>query len=181
MHFASPIAGLRAAYERIALERAASLSENDADGTRFNRQLHVEIVGFKPWEAGYVGVLITPWAIKLALVSDDPARLKLTADQRCTCRFPSGAYVMTGSDEPECGAFQFSPLFSSAQEFADQAAAESIAMNFMRGLLVAPEFGAQADGLSALHAESKSLLEAPVSRRGFLRGVFGGSRDRNPS
>ena len=180
MHFASPIAGLRAAYERLALVRMAALRDNDEPGAPFNTQLHVEIVGFKPWADAYVGVLITPWAIKLVLVADDPARLKMTPDQRSTHRFPSGEYRMTGGAEPECGAFQFCPLFSSAQPFADQAAAESAAMHFMRDLLVAPQFGAPTDGLSTLHAESKSLLEAPVSRRGFLRGVFGGSSNRTP-
>ena len=168
-----PIAGLRAAFERIAATRMADMPMNNA-------ALDVEIVAFKPWEGCHVGVLITPWAINLAVVSDDPVSLKLTADKRRSWRFPSGDYDMMGGDEPECGAFQFCSLFSPAQEFADQAAAESTAMEIMRALLVAPESGEKVDGRETARVEGTSLLEAPVSRRGFLRGVFGTSRDRNP-
>ena len=169
-----PIAGLRAAFERIAATRMADMPMN-------NTALHVEIVGFKPWEGCHVGVLITPWAINLAVVSDDVASLKLAADKRRSWRFPSGEYDMTGGDEPECGAFQFCSLFSPAQEFADQAAAEATAMKIMRALLVAPDSGGKVDGRETARVEGPSLLETPVSRRGFLRGVFGTSRDRNPS
>ena len=168
-----PIAGLRAAFERIAATRMADMPMNNA-------ALDVEIVAFKPWEGCHVGVLITPWAINLAVVSDDPVSLKLTADKRRSWRFPSGDYDMMGGDEPECGAFQFCSLFSPAQEFADQAAAEATAMEIMRALLVAPESGEKVDGRETARVEGTSLLEAPVSRRGFLRGVFGTSRDRNP-
>ncbi len=156
---------LRAAFVRIAATRMAGLPLN-------NPALSVATVGFVPWSEVQVGVLIAPWAINLAVVSDHPNALRLGVDERQTWRFPSGEYELMGGNEPECGPFQFCSLFSPAFEFADQATAEATAVAIMQGLLAK----ADDDGREAARMVGTSTLQAPVSRRGFLRGVFGAQK-----
>lgn len=157
-----PTERLRAAFARIAATRMAGLPLN-------NPALSVATVGFVPWADAHVGVLIAPWAINLAVVSERPELLALAPDRRRTWRFPSGEYELMGGNEPECGAFQFCSLFSPTFEFADQPAAEAAANEIMRALF-AP--GAD-DGREAARIAGESALHAPVTRRGFLRGIFG--------
>jgi [NiFe] hydrogenase assembly HybE family chaperone len=145
-----PVAGLRAAFERIAATRMAGLP-------LCNPRLTVAAIGFVPWEDVQVGVLVTPWMINLVAVSTAPEVLRLAVDTRRAWRFPSGEYELMGGEEPECGAFQFCSLFSPTFEFADQAAAEATALEAMRGLFAVPPPPASAG----------------VSRRNFLRGAFG--------
>jgi [NiFe] hydrogenase assembly HybE family chaperone len=160
------VATLEAAFARIAVTRMAGLPLN-------NPALCVATVGFVPWEDSQVGVLITPWAINLAAVSDDRHVLRLGTDVRRTWRFPSGEYELMGGEEPECGAFQFCSLFSPAFDFADQGSAVATAEEIMRVLVSAEPVVDDAQALQTARLNGTSVLQAPVSRRGFLRGVFG--------
>lgn len=156
-----PVEGLRAAFARIAATRMADLLLN-------NPALSVATVGFRPWGEVQVGVLIAPWAMNLAVVSADPVVLRLGSDQRQRWQFPSGDYELMGGEEPESGPFQFCSLFSPAFEFPDQAAAVAMADEVMRALFAV----AAEDGREAARLAGKPVLEAPMSRRGFLRGAF---------
>jgi [NiFe] hydrogenase assembly HybE family chaperone len=167
------VAALEAAFARIAATRMAGLPLN-------NPALCVATVGFVPWDDSHVGVLITPWAINLAAVSADRDALRLATDVRRTWRFPSGEYELMGGDEPECGAFQFCSLFSPAFDFSDQESAVATASEIMR-VLVSPEPVPDDQSLQAARMKGTSVLQAPVSRRGFLRGVFGTSTDSKPT
>lgn len=161
-----PVAGLAAAFRRIAATRMAGLP-------LLNPALAVATIGFREWEGARIGVLVTPWAINLVAVADDPASLRLATDVRRHWRFPSGEYDMMGGDEPECGAFQFCSLFSPAFEFADQAAAEATAAAAAEALFVPDE---PVDGREAARLGGASVLQAATSRRAFLRGVFGAGK-----
>ncbi len=159
---------LEAAFRRIAATRMAGLPLN-------NPALRVAAVGFRPGEEGTeVGVLVTPWAINLVLVSATRGEeLRLAPDRRRTWRFPSGDYEFLGGEEAECGPFQFCSLFSPAFEFASQESAEALAREVMDALYVdavdpGPEQREQA------RLAGRSVARIPTSRRGFLQGVFGG-------
>jgi [NiFe] hydrogenase assembly HybE family chaperone len=165
MATADPVAGLRAAFVRIAATRMSGLPLN-------NPRLAVATVGFVPWEDALVGVLVVPWAINLVVVSHDPAALRLAVDTRRRWRFPSGDYELMGGSEPECGCFQFCSLCSPALEFADQAAAWAFALAVRDGLLRPGGL----DGRDAARVAGASALHAPLSRRGFLRGAFGAAK-----
>ena len=73
-----------------------------------------------------------------------------------------------GGEEPECGAFQCCSLFSPMDDFADQAAAVATAAEIMRALFVPGDV----DDRDKARATGDSVLQAPVSRRGFLRGIL---------
>ncbi len=135
-----------------------------------NPRLAVAAVGFRAWQEFSVGVLVTPWAMNLVVLpSAGDASLALGADRRQTWRFPSGEYALMGNEAPECGAFQFCPLFSPMHEFADQARAEATATEIMQGL-----FEPAPDDESATAQDAGPLPSpAPLSRRGFLRGLLG--------
>lgn len=158
-----------AAFERIAATRMAGLPMN-------NPALRVAAVGFRPWQDGHlVGVLITPWAINLVLLGEQPGRaLHLAADRRRTWDFPSGSYDFMGGEEAECGAFQFCSLFSPVFEFADQASAEATAGEIMTALFA--DAASATDQREAARLCGNSVLQAPTNRRGFLRGLVGGMK-----
>ncbi len=164
------VAGLVAAFERIATTRMAGLALN-------NPALRVQAVGFRPQEKGHlIGVLITPWAINLVMLATTPSReLHLAADCRRDWNFPSGCYEFMGGEEPECGAYQFCSLFSPAFDFRDQHGAVEMAQELMRGLFA--EVPADtAPQREAARMAGHSVLEIPTTRRGFLQGVLGARR-----
>lgn len=164
------VAGLVAAFERIAATRMAGLPLN-------NPALRVQGVGFRRHEEGcLIGVLITPWAINLVMLATTPSgELHLAADCRRDWDFPSGCYEFMGGEEPECGAYQFCSLFSPAFDFPDQDSAVATANEIMLGLFAE----AQADPgpqREAARMAGRSVLEIPTTRRGFLQGVLGSRR-----
>lgn len=156
------VAQLGKAFERIASTRMVGLPF-------VNPALQVATIGFTPWEEARVGVLVTPWSINLVAVANHPETLRLATDTRRRWRFPSGEYDLMGGEEPECGCFQFCSLFSPALDFANQEAAITTATAAMEALFT----GAERDEREAARMAGSSVLQAPTSRRGFLRGVFG--------
>ena len=164
------VAGLEAAFERIAATRMAGLPLN-------NPALRVQAVGFRPQEEGHlIGVLIMPWAINLVMLATTPSReLHLAADCRRDWNFPSGCYEFMGGEEPECGAYQFCSLFSPAFDFRDQQGAVEMAQELMRGLFAEAPSDAVPQREAARMA-GHSVLEIPTTRRGFLQGVLGARR-----
>ena len=159
--------GLVAAFERIAATRMAGLP-------LCNPALRVAAVAFRPLGPGTeVGVLVTPWALNLVILSSArDASLRLAPDCRRTWRFPSGEYDFFGGEEAECGAFQFCSLFSPAFEFRDQANAVGVAEVIVTELFAAP---GKADTMDreAARLAGRSTAQIPTTRRGFLQGVFG--------
>jgi [NiFe] hydrogenase assembly HybE family chaperone len=159
------VAGLEAAFRRIAATRMAGLPIN-------HPQLAVEGVGFRIWQRKWLGVLVTPWAVNLVLLpGGDPEFEVLTTDKRQTWRFPSGEYDFMGGDEEECGAYQFCSLVSPVPEegVADQAAARALAAEVLVRLFSDP-----ADEVAMRPATSpeQSRLSGPLSRRGFITGLL---------
>ncbi|MBI5786443.1 MAG: [NiFe]-hydrogenase assembly chaperone HybE [Rhodocyclales bacterium] len=165
----SSVAGLEAAFRRIAATRMAGLPIN-------HPRLAVEGVGFRLWEGKWLGVLVTPWAVNLILLPESDAEFaKLATDRRQTWRFPSGEYDFMGSAEEECGAFQFCSLISPIPEegVPDQAAAHSLAAEVLARLFTDP-----ADEVVMAPAKPetapRSLFSGQLSRRGFLSGGLAG-------
>jgi [NiFe] hydrogenase assembly HybE family chaperone len=161
-----PVAALEAAFRRIAATRMAGLPLN-------NSALRVQAVGFRPHDPNTLaGVLITPWAINLVVLSVTSSReLYLASDCLCSRDFPSGTYEFMGGEEPECGAYQFCSLFSPAFEFRDQesaveTAAAVVAASMPRTNRILPP-----------EREAARLAGRPVSRnpdhaQGLLAGGF---------
>jgi len=109
-----------------------------ADMPLRNPALRVEAVGFRDWEAGRVGVLVTPWCVNLVILPTvtNPAGAR-GADVRQSWRFPSGVYEFMGGSEPECGPFQFCSLYSPPGEFCSQDQARAVSISIMEQLFQA--------------------------------------------
>lgn len=162
------VGALEAAFARIARTRMAGLPLN-------NPALQVKAVGFRTLDERHqVGVLIAPWAVNLVLLGDPLSReLHLAADRRRSWDFPAGSYEFMGGEEAECGPYQFCSLFSPAFEFDDQGTALAVAEEIMRNLFLGTEADAD-DGRELARLSGRSPMQCKTSRRGFLRGVFGG-------
>ena len=100
-----------------------------------NLSLHVEAVGFIPWEGGLLGILVAPWLMNLVVIpgpDDDVQRLR-PGDKR-VYSFASGDYEFIFYTRVPVGAFLACSLFSDMSEFASQAYATEVARAAMEAL-----------------------------------------------
>lgn len=165
-----------------------------------NPALAVEAVGFAPWDAHWLGCLITPWFMNLVLLPRDPDRwISLRPGEKRTYVFPAGTFEFIGGREEAIGEYQACSLFSPVLEFAHQEAARLVAAACLRALFDA-ENREQADltllersdslardaekaaieeeraasgttaGGAAPLAGIEAALATPMSKREFLHG-----------
>ncbi len=158
-----------------------------------NPALAVEAVAFAPWDQHWLGVMLTPWFMNLTLLPRNPRAwqpLPIGAKRRYD--FPAGEYEFVGANDDAIGAYQVCSLFSPVHEFADQETARLVA-TLAREALFDPANAAVAAMPTATPspaADSASppapgplarlerSLDAPLSKRNFLRGrIFGADRD----
>jgi len=150
-----------------------------------NPALEVGAVAFEPWDAHWLGVMVTPWFMNLVLLPRDRSLWQtLPVRAKRKLQFPAGVYEFIGADDPLIGEHQTCSLFSPMQDFEDHAAARMVARLAREALFdaanaevpeypradLSPESPAEAQ---AAHAEAGPA--APVSKRDFLRGRLSGS------
>ena len=156
-----------------------------------NPALAVEAVGFAPWDEHWLGVMLTPWFMNLTLLPRNARAwqpLAIGAKRRYT--FPAGEYEFVGANDAAVGAYQVCSLFSPMHEFADQETARLVATLAREALFDAANAAVAempAAGLSPAAdppaapgplAQLEQRLDAPLSKRNFLRGRFlGADRD----
>jgi [NiFe] hydrogenase assembly HybE family chaperone len=139
------IAALEAHFREVEVTRMG-------DVPILNPALQVEAVGFQPIEAGWLGVLVSPWFMNLVWLRS--VEEGVAALDSLLLELPSGEYEFFPNHAPDVGTFYTCSLFSPVLQFEDQAAAVLTAQHVMQTLLVVPP-------------------PAPISRRDFLRGRVG--------
>lgn len=163
-----PSAALAATYARVQATRMAGLPF-------LNPQLAVEAVGFAPWKAHWLGIVITPWFMNLVVAPRDTTQWRsLPLGEKRRYTFPAGDYDFIAAREEEVGEFFICSLFSPVTEFEDQATARFVAEHALAALLD------PANNERAQAAEAGPIaqrLEQPLSRRDVLRGGFAGGAD----
>ncbi len=103
-----------------------------------NGALRVEAVGFRPVEAGYAGVIITPWCMNIAVLATDPKAAPAgPLGSTRTHAFPSGRYSFTIGRMDGVGVVETCSLFSPMDEFDDPAVARMTAESAVEGLFTA--------------------------------------------
>jgi [NiFe] hydrogenase assembly HybE family chaperone len=175
-----PSARLTAAF-RAAAERMRGLDV-------VNPALAVEAVGFAPWDAHWLGVMLTPWFMNLALLPRDPRAWRpLAPGAKRRYAFPAGDYEFVGASDAMLGTYQVCSLFSPVHEFADQETARLVATLARAALFDAANAAViemPAANLSPVAdaavdprplAQLEQRLDAPLSKRNFLRGRFLGA------
>ncbi len=162
---------LEAVFNDIANARMAGLPI-------CNPAVRVQAVGFREWQEHWVGVLITPWTISLALMPGERSPLKtLGADEKMTWEFPSGRYEFMGLNEPALGTCQICSLISPVTDVERHDDAVSIAEQVMAALFSSERSDQIRDAerkaqLEAARLSGEQIKDKPLSRRNFLRGNF---------
>lgn len=156
-----------------------------------NPALAVEAVDFAPWEGHWLGVMLTPWFMNLMLLPGDPGAWQpLATGAKRRYGFPAGEYEFVGANDAELGAYQVCSLFSPVLEFADHETARLVATLARAALFDAAN--AEVVEMPAANltpaaepaaepgpiAQIGQKLDAPLTKRNFLRGRFlGANRD----
>ena len=161
-----------------------------------NPAISVEAVGFAPWDAHWLGCLVTPWFMNLMLLPREAERwVRLRPGEKHTYVFPAGAFEFVAGREEAIGEYQVCSLFSPMFEFGDHATARQTAEACLRALFDSGNV-AHADVLLLAKSETlaeavrdaaareaaepppgplvelEARLETPMSKRDFLRGKF---------
>jgi [NiFe] hydrogenase assembly HybE family chaperone len=173
---ANPTARLEAAYRTIHSERMQGVP-------MLNPALGVAAVGFAEWDGRWLGVMVTPWFMNLMLVPRDPVAwtpLRIGAKRKYA--LPAGEYEFIGGNDPEIGEYQMCSLFSPMFDFADMETATLTAKLALEALLDPAHAEPAPSAPAPLEArpveEIQRAVQAPMSKRAFLRGSFLGRVDR---
>jgi len=174
-----PTARVEAAYRAAARRMAGVPILND--------RLAVAAEGFRRWNGQWLGALVTPWCINVVLLPDAPDRWPgLRAGDKRVVRLPAGDYEFVAGHDPILGEHHSLSLFSPVLEFENQEAACLTARAALLALFDAAHYEAHeaataaqavdAAGSAAAArrplAELRASVEAPLSKREFLRGGF---------
>lgn len=167
---ACPGPSLEEAYRKIHREHMLGLPI-------LNPDLEVEAVGFVPFRGLWAGILITPWFMKLMLLSGTEACPVLAEGESQSWLFPGGALKFYAGFEAETGSCQACSLFSPMREFSSQDEARAAAQAVMEGLFtesasVEPEPAPAPTRPAGPLAEMRAAVAAPMTKRDFLRGSF---------
>lgn len=154
----SPAAQLEAAFCAIRADRMRGLPF-------VNEALEVEAVGFAPWAASWLGILVTPWCMNLMLLPREAAKWQsVPAGDKVAYRFPAGVYDFVSGREDAIGEYQACSLFSPMFDFADHASARLTAEAALAALF---------DAANCDTACAPPAGPAPMSKRAFLGGDHG--------
>lgn len=168
------VATLETVFRDIAETRMAGLPI-------CNAALRVQAVGFREWQGNWVGVLVTPWTISLALMPGGEAPLETSGpEEKMSREFPSGRYEFMGLNEAALGTCQTCSLISPVIDIERHEDAVKIAEQVMDALFVADDSDAKRDAerkrkMEAARLKGEPVLDKPLSRRDFLRGSFLGT------
>lgn len=154
------------------------------EGLNFvNPAIEVEAVGFAPWEAHWLGVMVTPWCINLMLLPRDAAGwTSLPQGRTLRYRFPAGDYDFISAHDEQVGEYQMCSLISPVLELPDHATACQVAelaraalldpANAPQAEVAADDAAAAPDQAPAPITQLEAQANAPMSKRDFLRGRF---------
>jgi [NiFe] hydrogenase assembly HybE family chaperone len=152
----SPAAALERHFEAIHHGPMAGLP-------MLNPALRVRALGFQPWNAHWLGVLVTPWFMNLVLMPRLAEHFPPCAERESRhLVFPAGVFEFIGAHDAGLGSWLACSLFSPMFEFADQAGAEATALAALQGLLDGPQ--------PAEPVDAAQPAPAAVSKRNFLFG-----------
>ncbi|MBA4176295.1 MAG: [NiFe]-hydrogenase assembly, chaperone, HybE [Leptothrix sp. (in: Bacteria)] len=158
----APAKALQARFEHIRGQQMADLP-------MLNPALRVEAVGFRPWSAHWLGVLVTPWFMNLMLLPRRREQWPGVAERESRHHvFPAGVFEFIGGHDAVLDEYQACSLFSPMFGFSDHAAAHNTAVAALAALFDA----ANRPGGDAPPQAPAAPAGPALSKRGFL---FGGT------
>ena len=164
-----------------------NVSEKMAELPIYNPELDVAVVGFRPYQQGELGVLVTPWCMNLILLPDpeNSNYPECSVGTKQMLALPSGQYEFIWGATEGIGSYLSCSLFSPMFEFDSHKTAIETAEEVMKALFEAENFAPTdrqiAQKVNAKEQEAKakeqeaykqkkqkSASPTQVSRRGFL-------------
>jgi [NiFe] hydrogenase assembly HybE family chaperone len=122
------------------IDRYRSIYAERMDGLDFvNRRLRVEGVGFRDFQGGQLGVLITPWFVNLVLLKPQADWAEYPQGHKLVIEFPQGPIEFILNRDEILGSFLSAVLFGTTTDFPDQETARDIAAEVMSELFVERE------------------------------------------
>lgn len=180
-------ASVMAEMERRTADLVADFAEvfnsTMRDTPMVNHALHVQAVGFQPYEGGFLGILVAPWFMNLVFLP--PAgRAALPATSKEVMEFPAGRYEFIHNKRELTGAYSACSMFSPMGDFTSQLQAVDVAHALMAELFK-PENRADTDRSADIRAMREAELapppvaeakepEAEPSRRRLITGGMSG-------
>ena len=156
----SPAAALERGFRQVQAMQMQGLP-------MLNPALHVQAVGFRHWDAHWLGVLVTPWFMNLLLLPRIGASWRPLAERdKRIYRFPAGVYEFIGARHAEIGDYQACSLFSPMFEFANQEGARDTALAVLVALFDGPTATSAPPAAAPVVAEPRAL-----SKREWLFGA----------
>ncbi|WGR59240.1 MULTISPECIES: [NiFe]-hydrogenase assembly chaperone HybE [Paracoccus] len=126
-----------------------------------NQALHVEALAFRPWQGGFLGVLIAPWFMNLIwLPGEDQDWSALKAGEKEVVAFPSGEYEFIHNSREMTGPYKACSLFSPMADFTSQLQAVEVARAVMVELFK-PENRDGTDRAAEIRAAREAELAPP--------------------
>jgi [NiFe] hydrogenase assembly HybE family chaperone len=158
----SPAAALEQSFRQVQAQQMQGLP-------MLNPTLRVEAVGFRHWDAHWLGVLITPWFMNLVLLPRVGALWQPLAERsKRPYRFPAGVYEFIGARHAALGDYQACSLFSPMFDFANQEGARDTARAVLGALFDGPPAPSTPPTAAPAMAEPRAL-----SKREWLFGTAG--------
>lgn len=155
---AKVVAAMAEATRRLVSDFAEVFHSKMRDVPLVNHALHVEAVGFVPYEEGFLGVLVAPWFMNLVLLPK-AGRPALRAGEKEVLSFPSGDYEFLHNARPETGPYLACSLFSPMSDFTSQLQATDVARAVMAELFKA-ENRAETDRAAEIRAAREAEIAA---------------------
>jgi [NiFe] hydrogenase assembly HybE family chaperone len=160
LHHDNPAALLAAYYESLWQAGGQDMAE-------INPALAVEAVGFTRYEGDWLGVVITPWFLRLFLLPGGGSLWgEIPLGQSRYISLPGETMQFVADAAPSLGAFQYSTLLEPTSLVADMSAARQMAIRVMQPFGYLPPD-------PVLPAYREEPAAAGVSRRGFFRRLAG--------
>lgn len=136
-----------------------------------NPALSVEAFGFARHQGDWLGVVVTPWFLRLFMINGGGSLWgDIPPGQRRYVELPYGTLPFVAECDPEIGPLQYSVLVQPISDVADMAMARQIALDVLQSFLPAPAVE-PAPVVEAAVAPPAEAVQ--VSRRGFLRRLAG--------
>lgn len=155
-----------------------NVSEKMVELPIYNPELDVAVVGFRPYQQGELGVLVTPWCMNLILLPDpeNTNYPECTVGTKRMLALPSGQYEFIWGAGEEIGSYLSCSLFSPMFEFDSHKTAIETAEEVMKALFEAENFAPTDRQIAKKVKEQEASKQkkqnsagpTQVSRRGFL-------------
>jgi [NiFe] hydrogenase assembly HybE family chaperone len=175
-------AAVRAEMDRRTAALVADFTEifnaKMRDVPMVNHALHVQAVGFQPYEGGFLGVLVAPWFLNLVFLPPE-GRPTLAAGVKEVISLPSGDYEFLHNARDLVGPYLACSLFSPMGDFTSQLQAVDVGRAVMAELFN-PDNRAETDRSADIRAMATAAAAPPPaldlepSRRALITGGLSG-------